>query len=107
MIKYIWVFILFLSSCKRDYKIEIGKYKKIGKNDFLYIYENKNYKVNNFDTTFEGKWSLIIPNEIGFKDWVTKNEGVLNYNFAFIGNKKIIFNLDNEEENYIFLSDLP
>jgi hypothetical protein len=104
MKKYVYVCTLYFSlfSCKSNNKILIGRYKNLENFSTLQINLNHTYRFENSDTIFEGNWIIIEHNEIGFKNWVTKEEA-LDYKFAIIGVKKIIFDLDNERNNFIYV----
>jgi hypothetical protein len=105
MKKYIYIcsFCFFLYSCKSNNKVQAGIYKNFKNFSTIHININHTYKFENSDTIFEGKWIINEPNEIGFKNWAIKKEAALDYRFAIISGKKIIFDLDNENNNYIYI----
>jgi hypothetical protein len=98
--------ILLLISCSQGTSDiagpTLGKYKN-EQDLYLYIYANKSYKAIMPDTTFQGHWEFIAPNEIGFTNWKDEHRGNLDYKFAILKPNTIIFDLDNESNNYFLI----
>lgn len=83
---------------------DLGKYINRHDGSILFLYSDSTYKLIDGDTEFSDKWVFIAPSEIGFKNWQDEKSGKLNYNFGIVRKRKIIFDLDNETNNYVFES---
>ena len=99
--------ILLLLACNQGSQYitgpTLGKYKNTKDFSYLYIYSNKTYKDIKSDSTFQGLWEFISPNEIGFKNWKDQTRGNLDYKFGIVKKNTIIFDLDDESNNYFLV----
>jgi|GEM_PF-4040725 len=111
-LSYVIMMFFAYNSCiqSADTKVDknaiVGKYVNSYDYSILKIGSDSSYeRIDKFKNKTMGKWYFIAPREIGFRNWTNTNREVIDLNVGILRKGKIIFNLDNNLDNYYKLEE--